>query len=103
MGSGSIPFLRQNSVDKKLAIFLFFITVPGVIAGACITNKIDTSNVELIPGIFTLATSFLFSLEKPGPPGRDSLLLLEFAQVGKMVSVHRQNNNGTRVYTGKHR
>lgn len=60
MGSGSISFLRQNRVDKKLAIFLFLITVPGVIAGACITNKIDTSSIELILGIFTLAIAFLF-------------------------------------------
>ncbi len=60
MGSSSVAFLKQRLVDHKLALFLLMVAVPGVTAGAYITSRIHPSNIELILGILTLTTAFLF-------------------------------------------
>ncbi len=59
-GSGSIAYLKQRKVDVKLAVLLIFIAVPGIAAGAYTANKIKPSLIELVLGILTLVTAFLF-------------------------------------------
>jgi len=59
-GSGSIAYIRQRTVDHKLALLLILIAVPGIAAGAYIANKIKPSYIELVLGILVLITAFLF-------------------------------------------
>lgn len=60
MGSGSIAYLRQNRVDLKLAFFLFILTLPGIMTGAWLTGMMTPQHLELVLGILTLLTAFLF-------------------------------------------
>ncbi len=71
MGSGTVAFLRQKNVDIRLALFMLVIAVPGITAGAHITQVIDASHMEVILGILVMTTAFLFvsSNEKYGDVG----------------------------------
>jgi uncharacterized membrane protein YfcA len=60
MGSGTVAFLRQKSVDTRLALFLLSIAVPGITGGAHIAQKIDASYMEIILGMLVMTTAFLF-------------------------------------------
>jgi uncharacterized membrane protein YfcA len=60
MGSGTVAFLRQNSVDTRLALFLLCIAVPGITLGAHLAKKIDASQMEIILGLLVMTTAFLF-------------------------------------------
>lgn len=60
MGSGSVAYLRQGQVDLKLATFLFMVTLPGIVTGAWLTSIMAPNHLELVLGILTLLTAFLF-------------------------------------------
>lgn len=60
MGSGSFAFIRQKRVDIKLGLFLWAITIPGVSAGAYMAKLLKPSHIEIILGIFAMASAFLF-------------------------------------------
>ena len=60
MGSGTIAFLRQKSVDIRLGVFLMSVAVPGIAIGAHIAKKITASYMEIILGILVMTSAFLF-------------------------------------------
>lgn len=60
MGSGSMAYVKQKRVDRRLALFLLLVTVPGIAAGAWAARIIRPAHLELILGGLTLATAFLF-------------------------------------------
>ena len=60
MGSGSFAYIRRRQVDFKLASLMLAVTVPGVLAGSCITRKISPAHIELILGLIAMTTAFLF-------------------------------------------
>jgi uncharacterized membrane protein YfcA len=60
MGSGSLAFIRQKKVDIKLGLFLWAVTIPGVSAGAYMARLLKPSYIEIILGIFAMASAFLF-------------------------------------------
>jgi uncharacterized protein len=60
MGSGAVAFWRQNQTDLRLSGFLLAVTVPGVAIGAFLTRSITPDHLELILGLLTLATAFIF-------------------------------------------
>ena len=60
MGSGSWAYIRRRQVDFKLAWFMLAVTVPGIIAGSCLTGKISPAHIELILGLLAMTTAFLF-------------------------------------------
>ncbi len=60
MGSGSFAYFRSRQVDFKLALLMLAVTLPGILVGSCITQKISTANIELILGLLAMTTAFLF-------------------------------------------
>ena len=60
MGSGSLAYIRRQQVDFKLTLLMLVVTVPGILAGSCITRKISPAHIELILGLIAMTTAFLF-------------------------------------------
>ena len=60
MGSGAAAYQRKNKIDYRLAGILLLVTVPGIAAGAYITRISHSEHLELILGLLTLTTAFLF-------------------------------------------
>jgi uncharacterized membrane protein YfcA len=60
MGSATVTYWRKDYIDRRLAFFLMGVTIPGVVAGALITTKIQASHMQLALGLLTLTTAFLF-------------------------------------------
>lgn len=60
MGSGTAAYHRQNRIDFRLAGRLLLITAPGIAVGAYITRVASPGHLELILGLLTLTTAFLF-------------------------------------------
>jgi uncharacterized membrane protein YfcA len=60
MGSGTVAYGRRNRIDYRLAGLLLLITAPGIAAGAYITRITRPGHLELILGLLTLTTAFLF-------------------------------------------
>jgi uncharacterized membrane protein YfcA len=59
-GSGSIAFIRQKKTDNRLALVMFCVALPGVLAGAFLAHYVILSHIEMIIGIISLATALLF-------------------------------------------
>ena len=59
-GSGSIAFVRQKKTDNRLALVMFCVAVPGILAGAFLAHRIVLSHIEMIIGLISLATALLF-------------------------------------------
>lgn len=64
MGSGTLAFLRQKSVDVRLGLFLMSAAVPGIVLGAYIAKRITGSHIEIILGILVMTTAFFVCLLK---------------------------------------
>jgi len=60
MGSGSLAYIRQRQVDFRLAGLLLAVTVPGILAGSCISRNISPADIKLILGLLAMTTAFLF-------------------------------------------
>ena len=60
MGSGAWVYVKERHADLKLALFLVMVAVPGLLAGAWFTKKLNPTNLELILGLLTLVTAFWF-------------------------------------------
>lgn len=60
MGSGAAAYGRRHRVDYRLACLLLLITAPGIAAGAYVTRITHSTQLELMLGILTLTTAFLF-------------------------------------------
>ncbi len=60
MGSGCFAYLRRGLVDIRLALLILAVTVPGVLAGACLTRSFSPPHIKMILGLLALLTAFLF-------------------------------------------
>lgn len=60
MGSGTLAYGRRQRIDYRLAAHLLVITAPGIAAGAYVTRLASPAHLELILGLLTLTTAFLF-------------------------------------------
>ena len=88
MGSGAVAFWRQNQTDLRLSGFLLAVTVPGVAIGAFLTRNITPDHLELILGLLTLATAFIFvsGHESYGHCGREHADLKDVSRYGPVIS-----------------
>lgn len=59
-GSGAAAYLGQNKVDIRLGLLMLVFAVPGILLGTFISHHTAPANVELVLGILTTATAFLF-------------------------------------------
>ncbi len=60
MGSGTAAYGRLGRIDYRLAARLLMITAPGIALGAYVTRITSPAYLELILGLLTLTTAFLF-------------------------------------------
>jgi uncharacterized membrane protein YfcA len=60
MGSGVAAYGRLNRIDYQLAGRLLLITAPGITVGAYVTRITSPAHLELLLGLLTLTTAFLF-------------------------------------------
>jgi len=60
MGSGTAAYGRQKRIDYGLAARLLAITAPGIALGAFMSRITSPAHLELILGLLTLTTAFLF-------------------------------------------
>jgi uncharacterized membrane protein YfcA len=60
MGSGTAAYGRRDRIDYRLAGRLLLFTAPGITAGAYVTRMTSPAHLELILGLMTLITAFLF-------------------------------------------
>ena len=60
MGSGTLAFWHQKSIDPKLLLLLLPITIPGIALGAYLTRVLAPTHLELILGMLTLTTALIF-------------------------------------------
>jgi uncharacterized membrane protein YfcA len=60
MGSGTAAYGRLKRIDYRLAARLLVLTAPGIALGAYVTRIISPGHLELILGLLTLTTAFLF-------------------------------------------
>ncbi len=59
-GSGSLAYMVKGLVDKKLCLVVLASALPGLMIGACLSNWLEPSHIELILGTLLLTTAFLF-------------------------------------------
>lgn len=88
MGSGSAAFIRKRVVDLRLAGCLLLLTLPGLGLGALLTRQLTPAHLELVLGILTLTTAFLFvSTSQPyAETGTDRVSLHHLRRYGVVVS-----------------
>ena len=60
MGSGTAAYGRLKRIDHRLALRLIVLTAPGIALGAYVTRITSPAHLELILGLLTLTTAFLF-------------------------------------------
>jgi uncharacterized membrane protein YfcA len=60
MGSGAVAYGRKDRIDYRLAGLLLLITAPGIAVGAYAASITSPAHMELILGLLTLTTAFLF-------------------------------------------
>jgi hypothetical protein len=60
MGSSSLAFFAQKRVDSRLAFLFLAVAVPGLLTGAYVSSHLKPSWMELLLGILTMTTAFLF-------------------------------------------
>jgi uncharacterized membrane protein YfcA len=60
MGSGAAAYSRKDRIDYRLAGLLLLITAPGIALGAYAARMTSPAHMELILGLLTLTTAFLF-------------------------------------------
>lgn len=60
MGSGSLAYIRRRQVDFKLTLIMLAVTLPGILAGSCITGNVSPAHLDLILGLIAMTTAFLF-------------------------------------------
>jgi hypothetical protein len=89
MGSGSFAFIRKKTADLPLAGFLLLLTLPGLGIGALMTRTLSAANLELVLGVMTLTTAFLFVSvnQKYSETGQDRVPLKRTLRHGWVVSV----------------
>jgi hypothetical protein len=89
MGSGAAACIQKKSADLPLAGFLLLLTLPGIAVGALLTRLLSSANLELVLGIFTLTTAFLFVSvnQKYADMGEDSVPVAQVRRCGWVVSI----------------
>jgi uncharacterized membrane protein YfcA len=89
MGSGSVAYLKQKTVDIRLAGYLVLITLPGIGVGAYLTKVVSNVHMELALGILTLITVFFFvsAHEKYTDVGTDRAKPSQVAKYSWFVSL----------------
>jgi uncharacterized membrane protein YfcA len=60
MGSGTLAYLRRRQVDTRLARLILLTTIPGILAGSFLTPIFSPAQIEMVLGLMTLITAFLF-------------------------------------------
>jgi len=60
MGSGTLAYIHQKRVDIKLCFLLILITLPGLILGASLSQRADSSQIKLLLGGLTIFTALIF-------------------------------------------
>jgi hypothetical protein len=60
MGSGTIAYWRQKKIDFRLMLLLLILTIPGIGFGAWLTRIAAPTQLELVLGVLTLLTAFIF-------------------------------------------
>jgi uncharacterized membrane protein YfcA len=85
MGSGAAAYGRLNRIDYGLAGRLLLVAAPGIAVGAWATRLASPSHLEIILGLLTLSTAFLFVSAKQ-----------HYHDVGQM----RARRNGVKPYLG---
>jgi uncharacterized membrane protein YfcA len=63
-GAGGAASGRRNRIDYRLAGRLLLITIPGIALGAYATRLVSPAHLELLLGLLTLTTAFLFVSSK---------------------------------------
>ncbi len=85
MGSGAVAYHRHRRIDYRLAGLLLLITAPGIALGAYAASITSPGHMELILGLLTLTTAFLFVSSNQ-----------QYHDVGGM----RAQSRGTKPYLG---
>jgi uncharacterized membrane protein YfcA len=77
MGSGSLAYARRTLVDYRLTAALLAATVPGLVLGAWITQRIHPGQLELALGLLTMLTAiwFVSTPRRYGDQGRPRIAL----------------------------
>jgi len=91
-GSGSVAYLKQKSVDHKLALFLLLIALPGIATGAFIFRVLKPSHLEMILGILIMTTAFLFvssnqKYDDLGKPRTEIKKAYRYSWIALLVSI----------------
>ena len=88
MGSGSAAFIRKKTADLHLAGFFLLLTLPGLGLGAMFTRMLSSANLELVLGILTLTTAFLFvsANQKYTDMGQNRVAVTRARRYGWLVS-----------------
>lgn len=89
MGSGSAAFIKKKTAVLPLAGFLLLLTLPGLVLGALLTRLLSSANLELVLGILTLTTAFLFVSvnQKYIDTGQDRVPVKRVRRHGWIVSI----------------
>lgn len=89
MGSGSAACIKKKSADLPLAGFLLLMALPGLAVGADLTRLLSSANLELVLGIITLTTAFLFvsANQKYADSGKTSVPVARVRRYGLAVSL----------------
>jgi uncharacterized membrane protein YfcA len=77
MGSGVVAYWRKDRIDRRLVILLLVLALPGIALGAWMTRLADPKELEIVLGMLTLCTAFLFVTGNPkyGNAGFDRVQL----------------------------
>jgi uncharacterized membrane protein YfcA len=89
MGSGTMAFWRRQQIDIRLAGLLLVLSVPGIGLGVLMTRLLAPDHLELILGLLTLATAFIFvsANERYGHAGRQRAELKDGRRYGWVVGI----------------
>ncbi|MDA8142207.1 MAG: sulfite exporter TauE/SafE family protein [Desulfobacteraceae bacterium] len=88
MGSGSLAYWRQKQVDFRLMGLLLALTIPGIAFGAWLTRMVNATQLELVLGVLTLLTAFIFvsASQIYGDAGRNRVQLKIAGRYGWAVT-----------------
>ncbi len=91
-GSGSVAYLRQKTIDFRLAAYLLGIAVPGITSGAALSRILAPAYIELVLGLLVMMTVFLFvssnqPYEDTGQPRAPLKRMVGYSWIAGLVSV----------------
>lgn len=88
MGSGTLAYWRKRRIDIRLMLLMLAFTVPGIAVGAYFTRVLAAPQLELILGILTLCTAFIFvsANQRYGDHGEHKLEIRKVRKYGWAIS-----------------